>query len=147
MAPAVATFSEKAVGDTDEMGAAGDQRGAEHAAFGPKHIGGLHRMGEGRELNRILDKLDADGAAASRRSHLLDALPVVEGEVRGGARSVGDGVHDARIGADGEHEARAEGMGRAQEIAEIDGFRSALDADGEIAAGCSRLRFHGGFMP
>jgi len=104
-------------------------------------------MGEGRELDGIIDKLDADQPASPRQAHLLDALPMVEGEMRGGARSVGDGVHDTRIGTDGEHEARAEGMGRAQEIAEIDGLRSALDADGEIAAGSSRLRFHGGFMP
>ena len=129
------------------MGATGDQRGAEHAAFRPEHIRGLHRMGEGREFDRVLDKLDADEPASPRQAHLLDALPVVEGEMRGGARSVGDGVHHAGIGADGEHEARAEGMGRAQEIAEIDSLRSALDADGEIAAGFSRLRFHGGFMP
>ena len=129
------------------MGATGDQRETEHAAFRPEHIGGLHRMGEGRELDRIVDELDANQPASPRQAHLLDVLPMVEGEIRGRARGVGDGVHDARIGADGEHEARAEGMGRAQEIAEIDGFRSALDADGEIAAGCSRLRFHGGFMP
>ena len=78
---------------------------------------------------------------------VVDALPVIEGKVRGGPRCVGDGVHDARIGADSEHEARAEGVRRAQEIAEIDGLRSALDANGEIAASSSRLRFHGGFMP
>jgi len=104
-------------------------------------------MGEGRELDGIIDKLDADQPASPRQAHLLDALPMVEGEMRGGARGVGDGVHQARIGADGEHEARTEGVGRAQEIAEIDGLRSALDANGEIAASSSRLRFHGGFMP
>ena len=49
--------------DADEMGATGDQRGAEHAAFRPEHIGGLHRMGEGRELDRIVDELDANEAA------------------------------------------------------------------------------------
>ena len=43
------------------------------------------------------------------------------------------------VGADGEHEARAEGMGRAQQIAEIDGLGDALDADGEIAARGGRL--------
>jgi hypothetical protein len=128
-------------------GAAGDQRGAERAAFRPEHIGGLHRVGEGRELDRIVDKLDADEPAPPRQAHLIDALPMVEGEVRGGPRRVGGCVHDPRIGADGEHEARAEGMGRAEQFAEIDGLRSAFDADGEIAAGGSRLRFHGGFMP
>ena len=129
------------------MGAAGDQLGAEHAAFGPEHIGGLHRMGEGRQLDRLVDKLDADQPAAPRQAHLADALPMIEGKVRGRPRCVGDGVHDARIGADGEHEARAEGMGRAEQIAEIDGLRAALDADGEITACGSWLRFHGAFMP
>ena len=104
-------------------------------------------MGEGRELDGIIDKLDADQPASPRQAHLLDVLPMVEGEMRGGPRGVGDGVHDARIGADSEHEARAEGVRRAQEIAEIDGLRSTFDADGEIAAGSSSLRFHGGFMP
>jgi len=35
----------------------------------------------------------------------------------------------------------------AQQIAEIDGLRDALDADGEIATGASRLGFSGSFMP
>ena len=71
-------------------------------------------MGEGREFDRVIDKLDADEPAASGQTHLVDALPMIEGEVRGGARGVGDGVHDARVGADGEHEARAEGMRRTE---------------------------------
>ena len=129
------------------MGAAGNQRGAEHAAFGAEHIGCLHRVGEGGELDRILDELDTDQPAAPRQAHLIDTLPMVEGKVRGRARGVGDRVHDARVGPDGEHEARAEGVRRAQEIAEVDGLRPAFDADGEIAAGGSSLRFHGGFMP
>jgi hypothetical protein len=77
--------------DADEMGAAGDQRGAARATFRPKHIGGLHRMGQGRELDCIIDKLDADQPASPRQAHLLDALPMVEGEMRGGAGGVGDG--------------------------------------------------------
>jgi hypothetical protein len=48
---------------------------------------------------------------------------------------------------DGEGEACAEGVGRAKQIAEINGLRGALDADGEKAAhGCWR-GFHGAFMP
>ena len=35
----------------------------------------------------------------------------------------------------------------AEQIAEIDGLRSAFDADGEISAGGSWLGFHGWFMP
>jgi hypothetical protein len=62
-------------------------------------------------------------------------------------RGVGDGVHDARVGADSEGEACAEGVGRAKQIAEIDGFRCALDTDGEKPSGGSWLRFHGAFMP
>ena len=69
------------------MGAAGDQRGAERATFRPKHIGGLHRMGEGRQLDCIIDKLDADQPASPRQAHLVDALPMVEGRCEG-AREV-----------------------------------------------------------
>jgi hypothetical protein len=39
------------------------------------------------------------------------------------------------IGADGKDEVRPEGVGRAQEIAEVDGLGDAFDADGEITAG------------
>jgi hypothetical protein len=38
-------------------------------------------------------------------------------------------------------------MGRAKEVAEIDGFRNTLDADGEIAARPRKLRFHDFLYP
>jgi len=38
-------------------------------------------------------------------------------------------------------------MGRAKEVAEIDGFRNTLDADGEIAARPRKRRFHGFLYP
>src|SRR5262245_7731872 len=38
-------------------------------------------------------------------------------------------------------------MGRAKEVAEIDGFRNTLDADGEIAARPGKRRFHGFLYP
>lgn len=41
---------------------------------------------------------------------------------------------------------RAEGVGRAQQIAEIDGFGNALNANGEIPARCFWQGFHGSFM-
>ena len=59
---------------------------------------------------------------------------MIERHMGRGLRGVGLGVEDAVVGADGEHEARPERMGRAQQIAEIDGLGDALDADGEIAA-------------
>ena len=127
--------------------AAGDHAGAELATFGPEHIGCLQRVGEGRQLNRLVEKLDADQPAAARQAKLLDALPMIEGNVRGGPRGVGDGVHDARIGADGEGEACAEGVGRAKQIAEIDGLRGSLDADGEKPSGGCWRGFHTRFMP
>lgn len=133
--------------NADEMMAAGDHAGAEHASFGPEHIGCLQRVGEGRQLDRLVEKLDADQPAAARQAKLVDALPMIEGKVRGGPRCVGDGVHDARIGADGEGEACAEGVGRAKQIAEIDGLRGALDADGEKTARACWRGFHGAFMP
>jgi hypothetical protein len=54
------------------------------------------------------------------------------GGVGGVGGAAGAGVE---AGADGEAEARAEGMGGAQQGAEIGGFRDALGADAEIAAG------------
>ena len=72
---------------------------------------------------------------------------MVKRQMGRGLGGVRDRVHNARFGPDREHEARAKGVRRAQEIAEIDGLRDALDADGEIAAGSCRLGFHGSFMP
>ena len=63
---------------------------------------------------------------------------MVEREMRPGLRGIVVDLDRLLIGADCEHEARAEGMGRAQHIAEIDGLGDALDADGEIAAGGRR---------
>ena len=44
--------------------AAGDHAGAELATFGPEHIGYLQRVGKGRQLNRLVEKLDADQSTA-----------------------------------------------------------------------------------
>ncbi|MGA7457238.1 MAG: hypothetical protein WBW51_07965 [Methyloceanibacter sp.] len=60
---------------------------------------------------------------------------MIEREVRPGLRRVVTDLDRGLVGADGEDEARAEGMRRPQEIAQIDGLRDALDADGKIAAG------------
>ena len=41
--------------NADEIMAAGDHARAEHAPFRPEHIGCLNRVGEGRQLHRLID--------------------------------------------------------------------------------------------
>jgi hypothetical protein len=59
---------------------------------------------------------------------------MINGKMRPGLRRVVADLDGGLVRAQGEHEARAEGVRRAQQIAEIDGLGDALDADGEIAA-------------
>jgi hypothetical protein len=63
---------------------------------------------------------------------------MIEGEMGRSLGGVGDRIHGPCVGADGKDQ---------QEIAEIDGLRHALNADGEITAGGRWLGFHGSFMP
>jgi len=104
------------------------------------------RMGEGGQVDGLVEKLDPDQSAPSRQAKLGQALPMIEGQMGGSPRRIGNGIHGARIGADGKHEARAEGMGRAQQIAEIDGFGDALHTNGKISAGCLWQGFHRSLM-
>jgi len=46
--------------NADKMMAVGDHAGAKHAPFRPDHIGCLQRVGEGGQLHRLVEKLDAD---------------------------------------------------------------------------------------
>ena len=59
---------------------------------------------------------------------------MIERDVGRGLGGVALHMQRDLVGTDGEHETRPEGMGRAQQIAEIDGLGDALDTDGEIAA-------------
>ncbi len=63
---------------------------------------------------------------------------MVHRQMGGSLGGVGLRLERPLIGADGKDEVRPEGVGRAQEIAEIDGLGDALDADGEIAAGSGK---------
>jgi hypothetical protein len=71
---------------------------------------------------------------------------MIEGEMGKSLGSVGDLIHAPCVGADGEDEACAEGVRRAQEIAEIDGLRHASMPMAKYR-GRSLAGLHGSFMP
>jgi len=60
---------------------------------------------------------------------------MIDGQMSRGFRGVRSEFERPLIGANREHKARPKGMGRTQQIAEIDGFGDSLHAYGEIAAG------------
>jgi hypothetical protein len=69
--------------NADEMMAAGEHLFAEHPAFRAEYIGGLHRVGEGRQFHGLVEKLDTDEPAAAREAQLIDALPMIKGRWEG----------------------------------------------------------------
>ena len=125
-------------GDAHQMLAARGKLGRERAALGAEHIGRAQRVWKTRQIVRLLQNLDPDQATAFRQSEIGEAPPMIKREMRPGLRRVVTDLDRGLVGADGEDEARAEGMRRAQKVAEIDGLRDALDADGEIAAGSGK---------
>ena len=141
MAPAVARLSEKAAGCAPDAGSAPPAPGTARRVRGRAHRPRAAGV-ESSAVRAPLEDLDPDQAAAFRQFEIGEAPPMIEREggsrpsrCRGGSRMRG------LVGADGEHEARAEGMRRAQQIAEIDGLGDALDADGEIAARGAEVGF------
>ena len=87
--------------------------------FRAENIGNLEGMGETGQLHRIAEKLDADEAATPRQIELGGAAPMIKGQMGGGLRGVCAGLQHPRVGADGKGKAGTEGVGRAQQIAEI----------------------------
>ena len=104
-------------------------------------------MGEAREIVGLVEDFDPDQAASLGQLELFQASPVVDRQMDRGIRGVGANLEGLVVGADGEDEARAEGVRRAQQIAEIDGLGDALHADGEIAARYGERGFHQSCLP
>ena len=129
------------------MPAAPRQFGRQRAAFGTKHIGRPQGMGKAREIVGALQDFDPDQAASFGQLEFLEASPMVDGQMRRGPRRVGPKLKDPVVGADGEHEARPKGMGRTQQIAEIDGLGDAFHANAEIAADSREQGFHDSCLP
>ena len=106
-------------------------------ALGPQDVGRLARMAEARQLDRLVGDLDADQPAAQRQAEGFEVGEMVgrhrARRVRGVAvRSLAAVV----LGPHREHEGGAEGMGGAEQGADIHRLADAFDADAEIA-------FHG----
>ncbi len=93
-------------------------------------------MAEARQLDRLVEQLDPHQHAAFRQGDRVRPGEAPQRHMRRGVGGVGEPAGaGVEAGADGEAERRAEGVGGAQEGADIAGFRHALGADAEIAAG------------
>ncbi len=121
--------------NSDDVVAPLQQCGRQPGALRPQNIGGIQRVAEGRQIDRVLQQLDADQGAAARQRQVghgwITPHRHMQGRV-GGVRGAGR----ARIpaGADGEAERRAECVPGAQQRADVGGFGDTLGADAEIAA-------------
>jgi hypothetical protein len=114
--------------------AAGDHRRRQRAALGTEHISGIQRVAEARQQGRLVEQLHADQGAALRQGELLDRIDTVQRQLLLRVRGVGRRVADRVMGIDQEHEASAEGMGRADQVAQVHGLADPFRPDAEIAA-------------
>jgi hypothetical protein len=124
----------KAGRDLHDTVAACDHRGRERAALGPEHVSRVERVTKAGQLDRLVQELDPDQLAAARQHQLLNASEAVERQLQLGLRCVGKRAGHGVMGIDQEHEAGAEGVRRADQIAEVHRLADALGADPEIAA-------------
>ena len=97
-----------------------------------EHVGGVQRVPEARQQSRRIQQLHADQHAALRQDQLLDGIEPIERHLLR-LRCVGERV-PCRVDIDQEHEAGAEGVRRADQIAQVHGLADALRPDAEIAA-------------
>src|SRR5579875_1983666 len=97
-------------------------------------------MEKARQLDRLIEELDADERTAIRQAEGGEVGKFVEWNLFRGLRGVGALAFAAPvIRGDGEDEAGAEGMGGAPQAAQIHGLANSFDADAEIAAHGSNL--------
>jgi hypothetical protein len=104
------------------MLAARGKLGGQSPALGTEHIGCPQWMREARQIGGPIQDLDPDEAAASWQLQLGQGPPMIERHVGRGLGRVSMRVEGSVVGCDSEHEARPERMGRAQQVAEIDGL-------------------------
>jgi hypothetical protein len=91
-------------------------------------------VAEARQQGRLVEQLHADQGTALRQAHLLDRIEAVNRQLLRRVRGVGRRLVDRVMGIDHEHEARAEGMGRADQVAQVHGLADPFRPDAEIAA-------------
>jgi hypothetical protein len=119
----------------------------QYAALRTKHIGGTQWVGEVREILGLIQDFDPDQAASLGQVQLVEAAPMVDGQMSRGFRRIGSKFKRSIVGTKSEHKICPKSMRRAQQIAEIDGLGNAFHADREIAAGSREQGFHTFYLP
>ena len=83
-------------------------------------------MAEARQVDRVIEELDADELAAAGQRHFVEGRPVVVRHVQLAFRRIGVGLDGLVRGADREGEARAERVRRTHQVAEVQRLRHAF---------------------
>jgi hypothetical protein len=96
---------------------------------------------EAGQIYCVLDQFDADQFAALGQAQVVQGGPVVVRQMPLPLRRVCACLERLVGGADRKGKGGPEAVGRAHQVAEVQGFRHPLGADGEIAA---RLHASGG---
>lgn len=92
-------------------------------------------MAKTRQVDRAIEKFDADQLAAFRERHFIKRCPVVVGQMALALRRIGMALERLISGADRKCKAGAKSVRRSHQIAEIERFRHAFGANGKIALG------------
>jgi hypothetical protein len=91
-------------------------------------------MAEAGQIDRIVDQLAADQAAAARQLELRRCGEVVHRQLEFGLRRVRPGAAHGVVGLHQEDEAGAERVSRAHQVAEVHRLADALGPDREKSA-------------
>ena len=118
----------------DDVVAARENLVRKHAKLGPKHIGRVKRMTEGRQVGCALYQLDPDKLAPKRQYHLPGIGPAIDGQVEASLGGVAWRFEGVWMSADREKELCTERVRRAQQVAQIHGFRYPFGSDGKVTA-------------
>ena len=87
-APATARLMQNRVGMRTTWWQRASIAGDSELRSGPEHVGGVERMAEARQVDRLVDQLAADQAAAARQPQLLGRGEVVDRQLELGLRGV-----------------------------------------------------------
>ena len=89
-------------------------------------------MGEAWQFDRFIHQLDTDQGAAFWQGEASDTVELIKWHMFMGFGRIGTGAGILRC--NGKHETGAKGMGRAHQIADIEGLANTFHADAKIAA-------------
>lgn len=120
--------------DLDNVVAHGQGFRAQRTFFRAENVGGARRVPEGRQINRIIDQLDADHGATLGQDKIVHRVPLIERRVAGGSRRVRFRPSNRIVRVDREDKTGVKGVRGAKDIPDIHRFGYSFDTNSEIAS-------------